>query len=52
MLMIIAGYENTANAISYLAYNLAVHPQIQAEVQKEIDEMISKRVGALIFYRF
>nr|XP_039269241.1 cytochrome P450 3A5-like [Styela clava] len=40
MLMILAGYENTGNTMSWTAYNLAQHPEIQVEVQEEIDEMM------------
>lgn len=45
MIMILAGYENTANTLSYLTYNLAMHPDIQANVQAEIDKMIEDGVS-------
>ncbi|XP_077969321.1 cytochrome P450 3A21-like [Styela clava] len=40
ILMILAGYENTGNTMSWTAYNLAQHPEIQVKVQEEIDEMM------------
>nr|XP_039269251.1 cytochrome P450 3A21-like [Styela clava] len=40
MLMILAGYENTGNVMSWTAYNFAQHPDIQVKVQEEIDEMM------------
>lgn len=43
MLMIIAGYENTANTMTFLAYNLACHPDVQARLQKEIDEAFQEK---------
>lgn len=44
MLMILAGYENTGNTMSFLAYNLAYHPEVQTKLQEEVDEMIKKNV--------
>uniref|UniRef100_UPI00358FF019 cytochrome P450 3A19-like n=1 Tax=Myxine glutinosa TaxID=7769 RepID=UPI00358FF019 len=38
IIFIIAGTETTANTLSYVAYNLAVHPDIQSKLQEEIDE--------------
>nr|XP_039270251.1 cytochrome P450 3A5-like [Styela clava] len=40
MLMIMAGYQNTGNLMSWTSFNFARHPEIQAKVQEEIDEMI------------
>ena len=34
----LAGYETTANALSYTAYLLALNPQIQEKLQAEIDK--------------
>lgn len=42
MVMILAGFENTANTMGFLAYNLATHPKIQSYLQSEIDEMIKE----------
>ena len=34
----LAGYETTANALTYTAYLLALHPDTQLKLQEEIDE--------------
>lgn len=41
MLMILAGYENTGNAMSFMSYNLAQNPETQRQLQEEIDEMMA-----------
>ncbi|KAK6185816.1 hypothetical protein SNE40_007964 [Patella caerulea] len=37
------GHDTTASAISWSLYSLAQHPEIQDRVQREIDELMSKR---------
>lgn len=37
--MLFAGYETTSTAMSFLAYNLAQYPEIQKQLQHEIDQM-------------
>ena len=34
---ILAGYETTANALTHVSYLLALHPDIQENLQAEID---------------
>ena len=34
----LAGYETTANALSYASYLLALNPDIQERLQEEIDK--------------
>ena len=36
----LAGYETTANTLSYTAYLLALHPDIQEKLQREIDNYL------------
>ncbi|XP_056131174.1 cytochrome P450 3A30-like isoform X1 [Lampris incognitus] len=38
MIFIFAGYETSSNTMSFLAYNLATHPEIQKTLQEKIDE--------------
>ena len=35
---LLAGYETTANALTYISYLLALHPDIQENLQTEIDD--------------
>jgi len=34
---ILAGYETTANTLSYCVYNIAAHPKVQERLLQEID---------------
>ena len=45
MIMILAGYETTGNAMLFLAYNLATHKDVQEKVQQEIEETIKEYVS-------
>ncbi|XP_046379692.2 cytochrome P450 3A8-like [Haliotis rufescens] len=38
----LAGHETTSSAMSYVAYNLALHPHWQDRVAKEIDEILEQ----------
>ena len=38
MAFLLAGYETTSTALSFTAYELALHPDIQQKLQQEIDE--------------
>ena len=40
MTFFLAGYETTANTLSYTAYLLALHPDIQEKLQREIDNYL------------
>ena len=42
IIFILAGYETTANALSYTAYLLALHPHIQEKLQGEVDKFFQE----------
>ncbi|ESO95502.1 hypothetical protein LOTGIDRAFT_116849 [Lottia gigantea] len=41
----LAGHETTAAAMTYLAYNLALHTDIQQKVLEEIDKVLKKKAN-------
>ena len=45
----LAGYETTANALSYTCYLLALNPHIQEKLQMEIDNFYSENPVILSF---
>ena len=49
VMMITGGYETTANALTFLAYNLATHKDAQARVYREVQTAITKYVSMLLF---
>jgi len=43
-IFIFAGYEPTSNTLGYLAYQLALHPDVQQKVVNEIDTILPNKV--------
>ncbi|XP_032728516.1 cytochrome P450 3A12-like isoform X2 [Lontra canadensis] len=43
MTFLFAGYETTSTALSFLAYELATHPDVQQKLQEEIDSTFPKK---------
>ena len=50
---LLAGYETTGSALGMTAYRLAMHPDVQDKLRKEIDEVlpgpVSRQPQCLIF---
>ena len=42
---ILAGYETTSNTLSYVTYCLALNPEVQENLIKEIDDAVGDNVS-------
>ncbi|KFP04526.1 Cytochrome P450 3A27, partial [Calypte anna] len=42
-IFIFAGYEPTSNTLGYVAYELAMHPDVQQKAQEEIDSVLPNK---------
>ena len=49
ILFLMAGYDTTATSITFLLYNLAIHPEIQEKVHEEIENAIVNEVWKIKF---
>ena len=45
VLFLLAGYETTSTMLGFAAYRLAIHPEMQAKIHKEIDEHFPEEVS-------
>lgn len=47
---LLAGYETTSNAVTYMSYLLALHPDVQERLANEIHTHLQEHpVGDLLF---
>ncbi len=44
VIFLIAGYETTSTLLGFFAYEMALNPDIQAKLTKEIDEHLPEKV--------
>ncbi|XP_014476505.1 PREDICTED: cytochrome P450 9e2-like [Dinoponera quadriceps] len=44
-----AGFESTSTTISFLAHELAVHPDVQAKLRREIDQTLEETNGRITY---
>lgn len=45
VVFLVGGYETTSNLISYVAYEMAMHPQCQSKLQSELDDALATEDG-------
>ena len=50
MVMLVAGYDTTGMTLSFMAYYLAKHPEVQAKLQQEVDEVFEDNDGKMPDY--
>ena len=48
-LFLIAGYETSASTLSFVTYELALHPEIQQSLRAEILQVLSKHDSKLTY---
>ena len=49
MLFFLAGYETVSTLLCFASHQLAVHPDIQTRLQKEIDETLNENEGKVTY---
>lgn len=45
----IAGFESCSNLLSFILYELAVHPNVQKKLQEEVDTVLQKHGGRITY---
>ena len=49
LLFMLAGYDTTSNALSYMTYLLATHPDEQEKTRDEVDRVFNECVRCFAF---
>lgn len=44
---LLAGYETSSNTLAFTCYLLAINPECQRKVQREVDEFFARHVSAI-----
>lgn len=44
-IFLLAGYETSSNTLAFVCYLLAIHPECQKKVQRELDDFFSRHVS-------
>lgn len=44
-IFLLAGYETSSNTLAFVCYLLAIHPDCQKKVQRELDDFFSRHVS-------
>jgi len=52
ILMLLAGYDTTSNAMQFLVYNLAVYPECQETLREQIKDAVQKHVRVSLFIQY
>ena len=47
VLFFLAGFDTVANSLSFLFYDLAVHPDCQEKVYEEVSELFAQKVNII-----
>uniref|UniRef100_G1MWT3 unspecific monooxygenase n=1 Tax=Meleagris gallopavo TaxID=9103 RepID=G1MWT3_MELGA len=45
LIFVFAGYETTSSTLSYISYHLAIHPDVQKQLQDEIDANLPNKAA-------
>ena len=48
-IMLVAGYETTSSALGFLAHEISRHPEVQEQLQQEIDQHFDDKVSSISF---
>lgn len=49
---LVAGYETSSNTLAFACYLLAVNPECQRELQREVDHFFSRHVSGAVPCKF